>query len=183
MVHQIRLTGTGSNYILEIAWLKVYGVINFSAAYDLRHYQHVDRLLHFSSWFLRAILVQSAVQNDSRSSSVMCRLMARITAFLFWNSLRTSIIVCWLFTSKFHWVFMPLHGNALHAFRSKMKVAVGSDFVPCLPAATISLHFLFCIVLFSHWFLWTTIPFVRQLSSEPTQLSSRHHQLRSMLNN
>ena len=45
MVHQIRLTGTRSNYILEIAWLKVYGVINFSAAYDLRHYQNVDRLL------------------------------------------------------------------------------------------------------------------------------------------
>ena len=38
-------TGTVLNYILEIAWLKVYGVINFSAAYDLRHYQHVDRLL------------------------------------------------------------------------------------------------------------------------------------------
>jgi hypothetical protein len=41
----IGLTGTVLNYILEIAWLKVYGVINFSAAYDLRHYQHVDRLL------------------------------------------------------------------------------------------------------------------------------------------
>ena len=41
----IGLTGTVLNYILEIAWLKVYGVINFSAAYDSRHYQHVDRLL------------------------------------------------------------------------------------------------------------------------------------------
>ena len=38
------------NYFKEIAWLKVYRVINFSAAINLRHYQRVDRLHKAKSW-------------------------------------------------------------------------------------------------------------------------------------
>lgn len=49
-------------------------------------------LLHFSSWFVHVILVQSAVKNDSHSSSALWRLWVSVPLHIFLKLLCTSSV-------------------------------------------------------------------------------------------